>query len=94
MAVIMGPHSLRTFRRPRAFSLSRVIEESISYFLRQNLAILEGKVKGFPLNLQVLGIGDGLTVRYRVILSPLSAHSVTSTEPFDPISWIYIVRGQ
>jgi carboxypeptidase C (cathepsin A) len=32
-----------------------------AYFLRQNLAILEGKVKGIPLNLQVLGIGDGLT---------------------------------
>ncbi|KAF9034389.1 serine carboxypeptidase [Panaeolus papilionaceus] len=32
-----------------------------AHILRQNLAILEGKIKGIPLNLQVLGIGDGLT---------------------------------
>lgn len=35
-----------------------------SYFLKQNAAILERKVSGKLLNLQVLGIGDGLTVSF------------------------------
>ncbi|CAA7266088.1 unnamed protein product [Cyclocybe aegerita] len=33
-----------------------------AYFLRQNAAILEKKISGITLNLQALGIGDGLTV--------------------------------
>ena len=32
------------------------------YFLQQNDAILSGTVKGEIINLEVLGIGDGLTV--------------------------------
>ncbi|KAJ3513592.1 hypothetical protein NLJ89_g2861 [Agrocybe chaxingu] len=32
-----------------------------AYFLRQNAAIFEKKISGVTLNLQVLGIGDGLT---------------------------------
>ena len=32
------------------------------YFLRQNVAIKFGKLKGFPINVKVLGIGNGLTV--------------------------------
>ena len=33
-----------------------------SYFLSQNAGIREGKMTGINLNLQVIGIGDGLTV--------------------------------
>ena len=36
-----------------------------SYFLQQNAAIKFGTVKGVPINLKVLGIGNGLTVRLR-----------------------------
>jgi carboxypeptidase C (cathepsin A) len=32
-----------------------------AYFLSQNAAIAAGTVKGIPLNLKVLGVGDGLT---------------------------------
>jgi hypothetical protein len=32
------------------------------YFLSQNAAIAAGTVTGIPLNLKVLGVGDGLTV--------------------------------
>jgi hypothetical protein len=34
-----------------------------SYFLQQNAAIKSGNVEGVPINLTVLGIGNGLTVR-------------------------------
>lgn len=34
-----------------------------SYFLDQNAAIAKGTVSGLPINLKVLGVGDGLTVR-------------------------------
>jgi len=33
------------------------------YFLDQNAEIKKGKVKGEKINLKVLGIGNGLTVR-------------------------------
>ena len=32
------------------------------YFLQQNAAIHSGKLKGLPINLKVLGVGNGLTV--------------------------------
>jgi hypothetical protein len=32
------------------------------YFLQQNAAIRFGTLKGIPINLKVLGIGNGLTV--------------------------------
>jgi hypothetical protein len=32
------------------------------YFLQQNEAIASGSITGVPINLQVLGVGDGLTV--------------------------------
>lgn len=32
-----------------------------SYFLQQNAAIAKGSISGISLNLQVLGVGDGLT---------------------------------
>ena len=34
-----------------------------SHFLDQNDAIATGEVEGITLNLRVLGVGDGLTVR-------------------------------
>ena len=34
------------------------------YFLQQNAAIRFGTLKGLPINLKVLGIGNGLTVSY------------------------------
>ncbi len=34
-----------------------------SYFLEQNAAIQKGNVKGEIINLKVLGIGNGITVR-------------------------------
>ena len=35
-----------------------------SYFLQQNAAILDGTVEGVSINLKVLGIGNGITVRH------------------------------
>ena len=35
-----------------------------SYILTQNAAIAAGTVSGSHINLKVLGVGDGLTVRY------------------------------
>ena len=34
------------------------------YFLQQNAAIRFGTLKGVPINLRVLGIGNGLTVSH------------------------------
>ena len=34
------------------------------YFLQQNAAILDGTANGVTINLKVLGIGNGLTVRH------------------------------
>lgn len=39
-----------------------------SYFLSQNAGIAAGTVSGITLNLKVLGIGDGLTVRHSLLL--------------------------
>jgi len=33
-----------------------------SYFIDQNAAIAAGTISGIPINLKVLGIGNGLTV--------------------------------
>lgn len=41
-----------------------------SYFLQQNAAIQVGSVKGLPINLKVLGVGDGLTVGLHFHLGP------------------------
>jgi hypothetical protein len=38
------------------------------YILNQNLAISKREIKEKTLNLQVLGIGDGLTVRCVIVL--------------------------
>lgn len=48
-------------RKPRFDTLVSLKLRSSSYFLQQNAAILNGSISGLPLNLQVLGIGDGLT---------------------------------
>jgi hypothetical protein len=40
-----------------------------SYFLQQNAAILDGTVEGLSINLKVLGIGNGITVRHWGCLS-------------------------
>ena len=39
------------------------------YFLQQNAAIASGSISGVPINLKVLGVGDGLTVSYPRIRS-------------------------
>ena len=39
-----------------------LISKRNSYFLSQNAAIAAGTTSGISLNLQVLGVGDGLTV--------------------------------
>ena len=43
-----------------------------SFFLQQNAAIAAGTVQGVPINLKVLGVGDGLTVSagQRIYLLP------------------------
>ncbi|KAF5314902.1 hypothetical protein D9619_007517 [Psilocybe cf. subviscida] len=72
-----------------------------AYFLRQNLAILEGKVKGIPLNLQVLGIGDGLTnplIQYPGYISYAGVnpyHPLVSQSDIDAanVSWTVPVTG-
>jgi methylglyoxal synthase len=37
--------------------------KACSYFLQQNAAIQHGRIRGITINLKVLGIGNGLTVR-------------------------------
>lgn len=58
---IMVPPSPRKFA---AFELPSLAADTFgSYFLSQNAAIDAGTVSGVKLNLKVLGVGDGLTVR-------------------------------
>jgi len=65
MAGIMGRLSLRECCN----SVSAAYVLSLghgSHFLSQNTAIDQGTVSGVKMNLKVLGIGDGLTVRIYV----------------------------
>ena len=56
------PHSLRASREMVVALMLNV--RNCRYFLQQNAAIERGKVTGLHINLKVLGIGDGLTVRH------------------------------
>jgi hypothetical protein len=53
------------------------------YFLDQNAAISAGTVSGLPINLKLLGIGNGLTVR-TLALNQLTKIIYNSLQ--DPIS--------
>ncbi|KAF8184210.1 serine carboxypeptidase [Pholiota molesta] len=72
-----------------------------AYFLNQNLAILERKIKGKKLNLQILGIGDGLTnplIQYPGYISYAAVnpyHPLVSQAEIDAanISWTTPVTG-
>ena len=41
---------------------SRLAECAYRYFLEQNAGIANKSISGTPINLQYLGVGDGLTV--------------------------------
>ena len=57
----MALHLRRTSHEVIVFLLLTV--RACSYFLKQNAAIRYGTVEGVTINLKVLGIGNGLTVR-------------------------------
>ena len=57
----MALHSQRTFHD--IIVVVSLTVSSGSYFLQQNDAIRKCTVKGLTINLKVLGIGDGITVR-------------------------------
>jgi hypothetical protein len=57
----MAPHFQRASHYVIVFIPLTVI--ACRYILRQNAAIRVGTLKGLPINLKVLGIGNGLTVR-------------------------------
>ena len=40
-----------------------------AYFLEQNAKVANGSVSGLPINLKVLGVGDGLTVCASLIVN-------------------------
>lgn len=61
MVVTMDQHLLREWRVSNLIT-EALINSSCSFFLSQNTAISAGTVTGIPLNLKVLGVGDGLTV--------------------------------
>ena len=46
----------------------RLISMFCSFFLQQNAAIAAGKLSGLPINLKVLGVGDGLTVSLHLLM--------------------------
>ena len=57
------PSQRERFLEITTTSSSLVSKTFISYLLSQNAAIIAGKITGIFLNLQVLGVGNGLTVR-------------------------------
>ena len=62
----------RVSRKVRC-DMSIALNVRCSYILSQNAAIASGKLSGIPINLKVLGVGDGLTVRkFMLALSLLS----------------------
>jgi hypothetical protein len=62
MVDTMVPRLLREWRNLSACLI--LIPTTRSYFLSQNAAIAAGTISAITLNLKVLGIGDGLTVRH------------------------------
>lgn len=50
------------FSSPRNIWLFTNADPRARYFLEQNAAIASGTITGVPINLKVLGVGDGLTV--------------------------------
>lgn len=80
MAVITGQYLLR-----ESFQLGlkagKLNFPQHRHFLSQNAAIEDGTVSGIKLNLKVLGIGDGLTVREKIT----SALLKTKNELQDPL---------
>jgi hypothetical protein len=66
-----------------------IISKLFSYFLAQNAAIVAGNVTGIHINLQVLGVGDGLTV-CEIFVAPVVLLPLMSIAgSFDTISWIF-----
>jgi hypothetical protein len=65
MADTMAPHSQR--RSHYIVLFIPLIVTTGRYFLQQNAAIRFGALKGIPINLKVLGIGNGLTVWHSAI---------------------------
>ena len=53
---------LRRKWRCNLYNIAMTNTSFFRYFLTQNEAISKRQIAGIPLNLQVLGIGDGLTV--------------------------------
>ena len=54
---------IRYVRLMKWLCASILTVENCRYFLQQNTAIERGEVTGLCINLKVLGIGDGITVR-------------------------------
>lgn len=52
------------------------------YILQQNAAIAAGTLSGLPINLKVLGLGDGLTVSF----AHLTKAPLPDDLPQDPLS--------
>ena len=68
-----------------------------SYFLQKNGEIQRGTVKGVTINLKVLGIGNGLTVRPRdisladlLLITPIRTHFRSTLATFNTLSRIHI----
>ena len=66
-AVTLALHLQRAFQDVVVFLVLTVT--AYSYFLEQNAAILDGTVEGVNINLKVLGIGNGITVRHQGCLA-------------------------
>lgn len=62
------------------------------HFLSQNAAIAAGTVSGIPLNLKVLGVGDGLTVRPIYFLICITQSSFFLSGSSDSVPRVYFLR--
>ena len=74
-----------------------VTGRTCSYFLRQNAEIQLGTVKGVTINLKVLGIGNGLTVRLKdtsltdvLLITPIRTHFRSTLATYNTLSRIHI----
>ena len=97
MADTMALYSHRASREVAVSVLLTV--SSCRYFLQQNDAIRKGSVKGEIINLKILGIGNGLTVRRLECLAPdvllrirIRTRFPNTLATFNMLSRIHITR--